>query len=120
MANASNFLDKFAEVSAKIGNQVHLRSLRDGFATIMPLFILAGIAALFNNVVFTWLWGESGLVPSADILSAAQYWGAALSQGALSISGVLLCGMVAYSLANNKRFDNPIPAWSWPSRCSSS
>ncbi len=108
MANGSNFLDKFAEVSAKIGNQVHLRSLRDGFATIMPVFILAGIAALLNNVVFTWLWGDGGLMPSADVLSAAQYWGSALSQGALSISAILLCGMVGYSLASNKRFDNPI------------
>ena len=59
MANGSNFLDKFAEVSAKIGNQVHLRSLRDGFATIMPLFILAGIAALLNNVVFKGLWSTT-------------------------------------------------------------
>ena len=54
MANESgqSFLDKFAEVSAKVGNQVHLRSLRDGFATIMPIYILAGIAVLINNVVF--------------------------------------------------------------------
>ena len=36
MANGQSFLDKFSEVSARIGNQVHLRSLRDGFATIMP------------------------------------------------------------------------------------
>ena len=109
MANGQNFLDKFAEVSAKIGNQVHLRSLRDGFATIMPVFILAGIAALLNNVVFTFLWApETGLMPNADILATAQYWGAALSQGALSISAILLCGMVGYSLATNKRFDNPI------------
>ena len=108
MANGQSFLDKFAEVSAKIGNQVHLRSLRDGFATIMPVFILAGIAALLNNVVFTGLWGTEGLMPNADILSAAQYWGSALSQGALSISAILLCGMVGYSLATNKRFDNPI------------
>ena len=108
MANGSAFLDKFAEVSAKIGNQVHLRSLRDGFATIMPVFILAGIAALLNNVVFTFFWGETGIMPNADILAGAQYWGNALSQGALSISAILLCGMVGYSLANNKRFDNPI------------
>ena len=32
--NGKSFLDKFAEVSAKVGNQVHLRSLRDAFATI--------------------------------------------------------------------------------------
>ena len=112
MANGSNFLDKFAEVSAKIGNQVHLRSLRDGFATIMPLFILAGIAALLNNVVFKGSVEHGpaslGLFPNADLLATAQYWGNALSQGALSISAILLCGMVGYSLATNKRFDNPI------------
>ena len=39
--NGKSFLDKFAEVSAKVGNQVHLRSLRDAFATITPLYILA-------------------------------------------------------------------------------
>ena len=108
MANGQSFLDKFSEVSAKIGNQVHLRSLRDGFATIMPVFILAGIAALLNNVVFTFLWGADGIMENAEILATAQYWGSALSQGALSISAILLCGMVGYSFATNKRFDNPI------------
>ena len=83
MANAQSFLDKFSEVSARIGNQVHLRSLRDGFATIMPVFILAGIAALLNNVFFTFLWSTDpkslGLFPNAEILATAQYWGNALS-----------------------------------------
>ncbi|AEB07578.1 PTS system, lactose/cellobiose family IIC subunit [Coriobacterium glomerans PW2] len=108
MADATGYLDRFADVSARIGNQVHLRSLRDGFATIMPLFILAGVAALFNNVVFTWIWGPSGLMPSADVLGWAQYWGGALSNGTLNISAILLCGMIGYCLAQNKRFDNPI------------
>lgn len=112
MANGQSFLDKFAEVSAKVGNQVHLRSLRDGFATIMPIFILAGIAALLNNVVFTFLWSADpsspGLFPNADVLATAQYWGNSLTQGALSISAILLCAMVGYSFASNKRFDNPV------------
>ena len=47
--NGKSFLDKFAEVSAKVGNQVHLRSLRDAFATITPLYILAGIAVLLTT-----------------------------------------------------------------------
>ena len=45
----------------------------------MPVFILAGIAALLNNVVFTGIWGETGFMPNADALSTAQYWGNALS-----------------------------------------
>ena len=45
MANQKGqaFLDKFAEISARVGNQVHLKTLRDSFATIMPLYILAGL-----------------------------------------------------------------------------
>lgn len=31
------FADGFTKVSVKVGNEVHLRSLRDAFATIMPI-----------------------------------------------------------------------------------
>ena len=41
----SKFMNKFVEVASKIGNQVHLRSLRDAFATIIPM--PAGAAGLF-------------------------------------------------------------------------
>ncbi|MBT0647613.1 PTS sugar transporter subunit IIC, partial [Escherichia coli] len=50
-----SFVDKFVEFSARLANQVHLRSLRDAFATVMPIFILAGLAVLVNNVVFPWV-----------------------------------------------------------------
>ena len=33
-----SFVDKFVEFSARLANQVHLRSLRDAFATVMPIF----------------------------------------------------------------------------------
>lgn len=51
----SKFMDKFVEMASKIGNQVHLRSLRDAFATIIPMFILAGLAVLINNVLFPFI-----------------------------------------------------------------
>lgn len=101
--NGQSFLDKFAEVSAKVGNQVHLRSLRDGFATIMPIYILAGIAVLINNVVFPLFLADG----SAE-LAAAQYWGNAITQGTLSFAAILLCGVIGYCFANNKRFGNAI------------
>ncbi|MDY4041715.1 MAG: PTS transporter subunit EIIC [Collinsella sp.] len=101
-------LDAFAEKSAKVGNQVHLRSLRDAFATIMPLFIMAGIAVLVNAVLFDKIWGADGLAPNAELLTTLQYWGNALTTGTLSISALLLAGMIGYSFAKNKRFDNAI------------
>ena len=104
MANGKGqaFLDKFAAVSAKVGNQVHLRSLRDAFATITPLYILAGIAVLVNNVIFP-------LFPFDDAtLANVQTWGSAITLGTLNVSALILAGLIGYSLANNKRFDNPL------------
>ncbi len=95
------FLDKFAEISGRIGSEVHLRSLRDAFATIMPLYILAGVAVLINNVVFP-------LFLSGDALANAQYWGNSLTQGTLSISAILLCGVVGYCHAHNTGFKRDI------------
>ncbi|QNO14057.1 PTS sugar transporter subunit IIC [Alkalicella caledoniensis] len=97
----NRFLDKFSMVAAKFGNQVHLRSLRDGFAILMPMFILAGIAVLINSVVFPWFW-------EGDTLWTAQYWGRMVTNGTLNISSILLAPMVAYFLSKNKGFKNPI------------
>ena len=110
MANGKGqaFLDKFAEVSARVGNQVHLRTLRDAFATIMPLYILAGIAVLINNVVFGYMWGETGFLPNAELLANAQTWGSALTLGTLNVSALILAGLIGYCLARNMRFDNPL------------
>lgn len=102
------FLDKFAEVSARVGNQVHLRTLRDAFATIMPLYILAGIAVLVNNVVFAYIWGDTGFAPNAEVLANVQTWGSALTLGTLNVSALILAGLIGYCLARNERFDNPL------------
>ncbi len=97
----ASFLDKFTMVAARIGNQVHLRSLRDAFATMMPLYILAGIAVLVNNVVFP-------LFLSGDALSNVQVWGTALTNGTLNVASIVICGLIGYCLAANRRFDNPL------------
>ncbi len=103
--NKRSFLDKFTEVSAKIGNQVHLRSLRDAFTTIMPMFILAGIAVLTNNVIFPW-------VLHGEMLAKFQIFGTVITNGTLNIAGLLIAPMIGYCLARNKNFDNPISATS--------
>ena len=69
----SKFVEKFTIFASKMGNEIHLRSLRDAFATIMPLYILAGLAVLINNTVFVWLL-------SGDTLTGAQYWGTVITK----------------------------------------
>lgn len=99
----STFLDKFTEVSVKIGNQIHLRSLRDAFTTIMPVFIMSGIAVLLNNVVFPWFL-------SGDKLVSIQTFGTVITNGTLNIASLLIAPMIAYFLAKNRNYDNPISA----------
>jgi PTS system cellobiose-specific IIC component len=96
-----NFLEKFAEFSARLGSQIHLRTLRDAFTTIMPLFILAGLAVLLNNVIFT-------AILSGDTLAQFQTYGNMLTNASLNIAGLLIAPVVAYFLSQNREFDKPI------------
>lgn len=99
----SKFVDKFTEFAAKLGSQIHLSSLRDAFATIMPLYILAGVAVLFNNTIFQW-------ILSGSALESAQYWGNMLVNGTLNISSLLIATVIGYCLSRNRGFDNPMAA----------
>ncbi|KAA8999343.1 PTS sugar transporter subunit IIC [Affinibrenneria salicis] len=98
---AQSFIDKFTDFSVKVGNQIYLRSLRDAFAAIMPLFILAGLAVLINNVIFPW-------VLSGSTLETFKVWGEFIINGTLNIAGLLITPMIAYYLCRNKNFKNPI------------
>ncbi len=99
----SKFVDKFTEFAAKLGSQIHLSSLRDAFATIMPLYILAGVAVLFNNTIFQWFL-------SGPSLASTQYWGNLLVNATLNISSLLIATVIGYCLSRNRGYDNPIAA----------
>lgn len=99
----SKFVEKFTMFASKLGNEIHLRSLRDAFATIMLLYILAGLAVLINNTVFQWLL-------SGDTLTGAQYWGTLIVNGTLNISSLLIAPVIGYMLSQNKGYDNPLAA----------
>lgn len=101
--NMQSFTDRFVDISARIAGQVHLRSLRDAFAAIMPIFILAGMAVLVNNVVFPW-------VMEGETLTKFKLWGDAIINGTLNIAALLIAPMIAWSLARNKNIDSPVSA----------
>lgn len=97
---SGKFIEKFIDFASALGNQIYLRSLRDAFATIMPVFIVAGIAVLINNIIFP-------LFLSGDALLSAQVWGNLLTNGTLSISGLLIAAAIGYRLARNMDYENP-------------
>lgn len=103
MGNKNSFADRFTMFAVKLGNQVHLRSLRDAFAVIIPFFILAGLAVLINNVVFPWLF-------TGETLEKLKIWGNVITNGTLNIASLLVAPMIGYSLSKNKGFKNPLAA----------
>ena len=98
--NKRSFMDKFTEAAMKFGAQVHLRSLRDAFAIMMPLFILAGLAVLINSVVFPKILSESAL-------QTAGYWANSIANATLNVSGLILCGIIGYTISKNKGYKSP-------------
>lgn len=98
-----SFIDTFTEFSVKLANQVHLKSLRDAFATLMPAFIIAGIAVLINSVFLPWFF-------EGETLTKLQVFGNSISNGTLNIAGLLIAPMIAYFLGRNKRSDHAINA----------
>lgn len=98
--NKKSFQDKFTEAAMKFGAQVHLRSLRDAFSIMMPLFILAGLAVLINSVIFPRILGESAL-------KTAGYWAVSIVNATLNVSGLILCGMIGFTLSRNKGYSSP-------------
>ena len=103
MEESITFMDRFAEGAARLGTQIHLRTLRDAFATIMPLYILAGLAVLFNSVVFNH-------ILSGAALDFTTYWGNMIINGTLSIAGMMIAPTIGYYLSKNRGFEKPFIA----------
>lgn len=95
------FIERFTQISIKVGNQIYLRSLRDAFAMIMPLFILAGLGVLINNVFFP-------LFLKGSLLTNYQTFGNLIVNGTLNIAGLLIAPVVAYCLAQNRNYKNAL------------
>ncbi|OUZ32553.1 hypothetical protein A5885_002833, partial [Enterococcus sp. 8E11_MSG4843] len=48
MSKKDAIFEKFGIIATRLGNQIHLRTLRDAFATFMPFMMLAGFVTLIN------------------------------------------------------------------------
>ena len=99
----SKFIDKFAAFAGRLGNQIHLKTLRRCICDSNAIIYLAGLIVLLNNTVFKWIF-------QGDTLTKFQYWGITIANGTLSISGIIIAVMVGYFLAKNRDFENPLAA----------
>ncbi|NRY59510.1 PTS sugar transporter subunit IIC [Clostridium beijerinckii] len=103
----NKFFEKLGKVSQKLGGEIHLRSLRDAFASLIPFIIIAGLMIFINYVVIEPTGFMSKVINPAT-LTTWQDVGTSINNGTLNFLAVLLAGACAYHLAINRKFENPI------------
>ncbi|MGM0219465.1 PTS sugar transporter subunit IIC [Enterococcus sp. AZ126] len=101
--------EKFGIVATKLGNQIHLRTLRDAFATFMPFMMLAGFVTLINYVILEPT-GFMGKIISPDTLTTIQEIGVSIGNGTLNIATVLVVAAVSYHMCISRNYINQIAA----------
>lgn len=109
MNNKMSFFDRFGMVAQTLGNQIHLRTLRDAFATFMPFMMLAGFVTLFNYVIFDPKGFLSSFI-SSGVLEKIQSIGTPIASATLSITSLLIVAAISYHMCQNRRYENTIAA----------
>ncbi|HFK9612677.1 TPA: PTS sugar transporter subunit IIC [Enterococcus faecium] len=101
--------EKFGIVATKLGNQIHLRTLRDAFATFMPFMMLAGFVTLINSVILEPT-GFMGEIFDTSTLTTLQQIGTSIANGTLSITTLLVVAAVSYHMCASRNYTNHIAA----------
>ncbi|MGL4695510.1 PTS sugar transporter subunit IIC [Enterococcus larvae] len=101
--------EKFGMVATKLGNQIHLRTLRDAFATFMPFMMLAGFVTLINYVILEPT-GFMGKIIAPETLTTIQEIGISIGNGTLSITTLLVVAAVSYHMCISRNYSNHIAA----------
>lgn len=110
MSNSSEkvtAIDRFSYVAQKMGNQIHLRTLRDAFASIMPFIILAGFMTLINSVILDPTGFMSRFI-APDTLTTWQSIGTSITNGTLNVMALLIAVAIAYHLSIHREYKNVI------------
>lgn len=100
-------LQRIIWLAQAMGSQIHLRSMRDSFITLIPFLVLSGLMILFNNVVIK----PDGFLSAMINPDRLQHWqvvGERVINGTMNILGVLIGILFSYNLARNRHFINPL------------
>ncbi|MGX9742490.1 PTS sugar transporter subunit IIC [Pseudocitrobacter corydidari] len=102
-------LKKTLSLAQWMGSQIHLRTMRDAFITLIPFLVLSGMMILINNVVINPGGILSGMIADTT-LSSWQMVGNKVVNGTMNILGLLIGLVFSYNLARNRQFANPLMA----------
>ncbi|MDD3485762.1 MAG: PTS transporter subunit EIIC [Atopobiaceae bacterium] len=96
-------LDDVAGRLGQVGNEVHLRSLRDTFEMLSPVVVASSAVVLLGQAVMA-------LAPGAPVAEAIWSWATRCVQVTMGLMGLLTCAAAAWTLAKAKGSDRPLEA----------
>lgn len=100
-------MDKVIEIFIKLGEQIHLRAIRDANALTMPLAIIAGFLVLINSMVLDPNGFLSGII-SSDTLSLLQQIGTRITNATLGMWSIAMTIAVAYCLSRSRGYSEAL------------
>ncbi|NIZ19545.1 PTS sugar transporter subunit IIC [Entomospira culicis] len=101
----NKFIQVITKISMKVGQQRHLSAIKESFILVMPLFLMAGLAVMVSFALLPMIIKEN-----VELLTKLQGWGAAINNGTLQISALLIAPSIGYILAKNAKFEGPLVA----------
>lgn len=111
MKNISErFVNAISKTAEKLGNQIYLLALRDAFASIMPLMILAGFVTLINWVLLDPQNGPLTSIINPEILGTLQQVLMPIGNATLGVMTLLIVATIAIQLSKYKNYDNAVSA----------
>ena len=95
---------KFAE---KLGTEVHLKSIRDGFLSTIPFLVLSGFMVFFSYVLFAEGGAFASALPASLVAGITTICNKTIN-GGQNILSLLMVILVSYNLARYKNYQNPL------------
>ena len=103
-----NLEEKILEISAKLGNEVHLKAIRNTFISMLPIMIFGGIFAVIGAAPATE--NATGFMKAwADFVSANSAIFSWVSVLGLGFTSLYIALGITYNLCKEYKVDPLIP-----------
>lgn len=106
----NSVLDGLAATSRKMAQNIYVKSLQSGFASLVPAMILTSVGTLLSAFIFN----DGGICAgflSAEILANIRGIATSIANGTTQMLSILTAISISYYFQKNKNFDNPLGAF---------
>ncbi len=103
----SSIRERVMKIAEKVGTEVHLKAIRDGFLTTIPFLVLSGFMVFFAYVLFS---GDNFITQNLpkNVVDAIVSISSKTMNGGQNILSLFMVLLVSYNLAKYKNYKSPL------------